>query len=119
MNSEKMTIIEFFGYHRILKDGYHRILLMLNISLSDKYEPKPDDIAPSVEVSHYDCSEMTENNLYSLNQVKPCNMASQNIQMNDVKLTIIYKTLSNRNQCYNLPNQTPKKQILLPNEQSY
>ena len=34
---------------------------------------------------------MTENNLYSLNQVKPCNMAPQNIQMNDVKLTMYAK----------------------------
>ena len=66
-------------------------LLILNMSICDKYEPKLDDIAPSVQVSHYDCSEMTENNLYSLNQVKPCNMAPQNIQMNDVKLTMYKK----------------------------
>ena len=37
---------------------------MLKISICDKYEPRPDDIAPSVQVSHYDCSEMTENNLF-------------------------------------------------------
>ena len=66
-------------------------LLILNMSICDKYEPKLDDIAPSVQVSHYDCSEMTENNLYSLNQVKLCNMAPQNIQMNDVKLTMYNK----------------------------
>ena len=66
-------------------------LLILNISICDKYEPKLDDIAPSVQLSHYDCSDMTENNLYSLNQVKPCNMAPQNIQMNDVKLTMYTK----------------------------
>ena len=34
---------------------------------------------------------MTENNLYSLNQVKPCNMAAQNIPMVDVKLTMYTK----------------------------
>ena len=66
-------------------------LLILNMSICDKYEPKLDDTAPSVQVSHYDWSEMTENNLYSLNQVKPCNMAPQNIQMNDVKLTMYTK----------------------------
>ena len=66
-------------------------LLTLNIFVCDKYEPKPDDIAPSVQVSHYDCNKMTENNLYSLNQVKPCNMAPQNIQMNEVKLTMYTK----------------------------
>ena len=66
-------------------------LLMLIISICDKNESKLDDIAPSVQVSYYDCSEMTENNLCSLNQVKPCNMAPQNIQMNDVKLTMYTK----------------------------
>ena len=67
------------------------IILIINNSICEKYETKPDDIATSVQVSHYDCSEMTENNLYSLNQVKPCNMAPQNIQMNDVKLTMYTK----------------------------
>ena len=62
--------------------------LKLNYSTCDKYEPKRDDIAPSVQVSHYDCSEMTENNFYSLNQVEPCNMAPQRFQMNEVKQTI-------------------------------
>ena len=66
-------------------------LLMLNISFCDKYEPKRGDVAPSVHVSHYDCSEMTENSLLSLNQVKPCNRAPQNIEMNYVKLTMYTK----------------------------
>ena len=80
MNSEKMAIIECVIF-----------LLMLYIFICDKYEPGPDDIARSVQVFHYDCSEMTENNLYSLNQVNPCNMAPQNIQTKDVKLTIYTK----------------------------
>ena len=80
MNSEKMAILECVI-----------ILLILNISICDKYEPKPDDIAPSVQVSHCDCSEMTENDLNSLNQVKLCNMAPQIIQMNDLKLTMYTK----------------------------
>ena len=80
MNSEKMAIRECVI-----------ILLISNTPFCNKYEPKHDDIAPSVQVSHYDCSEVTENKLYSLNQVKPCNMAPQNIQMNDVKLTMYTK----------------------------
>ena len=66
---------------------------MLNIPLCDKCEPKPDENAPSVQLSHYDCSELTENNLYSSNQVDSCNMAPQNIEMNDVKLTMFTKHL--------------------------
>ena len=88
-------------------------LLILKFSICDKYESEPDDIELSVQVSHYDGSEMTENNLFSLKQVKPCNMAPQNNQTNDVKLTMYEKKFSNQNQCCNLPNQTPKKQILL------
>ena len=42
---------------------------MLNISICDKYEAKLDDIAPSLQVDHYDCSEMTEINFFSLNKV--------------------------------------------------
>ena len=83
MNIEKFSIIDCAVF-----------LLMLNISIiaiCDKYEPKPDDNAPSVKVSHYDCSEMTGNNLYSLNQIKLCNMAPQNIQMNGVKLVMYTK----------------------------
>ena len=80
MNSEKMAILECVIFR-----------LTLNMSICDKYEPKLDDIAPFVQVSHYDCSEMTENNLHSLNQVKPCNMVPQNNQMNDVKLTMYTK----------------------------
>ena len=68
MNSEKMAIIESAIF-----------LSMLNIFVSDKYDPRPYDIARSVQVSHHGCSEMTENNLYSLNQIKPFNMAPQNI----------------------------------------
>ena len=66
-------------------------LLTLSISICDKYEPKIYDITPSVQISYYDCSEMTENNLYSLKQVKRCNMAPRNLQMNDVKLTVYTK----------------------------
>ena len=80
MNIEEMAIIDCVIF-----------LLILNISIRDKHGTKPDEIAPSVQVSHYDSNKMTENNLYSLNQAKPCNMAPQNIQMNDVELTMYIK----------------------------
>ena len=77
MNSEEMASIECIIF-----------FLMLNISLFDKNEPKPDDIEPSVHVSQFDCSKMSENDIYSLNQVKACNMAPQKIELNDLKLTM-------------------------------
>ena len=77
---------------------------MLNVSSSDKYEPKPDDISPSVQVSHYECSEMTETNPYSLNHFKPCNKAPQKIELNDIKLTMYtkhFRTENNATICRN------------------
>ena len=79
-NSEKKTFIECVIF-----------LLLLNMFLCDKYEAKANDFAPSVELSHYDCSGMTKNNLYSLNNVKPCIMSPQINKMNDVKLTMYTK----------------------------
>ena len=36
-------------------------------------------IASQIKVTHYDCGEMTENNLYALNQVSDCNIAPKNL----------------------------------------
>ena len=70
---------------------------MPNTSECDKYDPKLDDIALSVQISHYHCSEMTVNSLCSLNQAKPCNMAPQNVQINEVQLTIHTKHVQTEN----------------------
>ena len=53
-----------------------------------KYPTNSDAIAPTVMVTHYDCSEMTENNLYSLNHVKPCNMAPENIELSEASINL-------------------------------
>ena len=73
MISEKM------GYNYL-----HLVLLMpmcISSVSEPKYKPKSESIAPTIMVTHYDCSEMTENNLYSLNQVKPCNLSPENIEL--------------------------------------
>ena len=67
------------------------LMLSINLIYADKKQPILDDIAPTVSVSHYDCSEMSENNLYSLNQVKPCNVAPENIDMSYAKIKMYTK----------------------------
>ena len=59
-------------------------LLTLNFALRDKYKPKHDDIAPSVQIPHIESNKMTENYFFCLNQVKHCRMAPQNVEMNHV-----------------------------------
>ena len=53
--------------------------------------PNLDDIAQRISLSHYDCGEMTENKLYALNQVRPCHVSPENIEINPAIITIYTK----------------------------
>ena len=48
-------------------------------------------IASQIKVTHYDCGEMTENNLYALNQVSKCNIAPENLEVSRAKITMYTK----------------------------
>ena len=48
-------------------------------------------MASQLKVTHYDCGEMTENNLYALNQVSKCNIASENLEVIRSKITMYTK----------------------------
>ena len=49
------------------------------------------NIASQLKVTHYDCGEMTENNLYALNQVSKCNIAPENLEVSRAKITMYTK----------------------------
>ena len=49
------------------------------------------EIASQLKVTHYDCGEMTENNLYALNQVSQCNIAPENLEVSTAKITMYTK----------------------------
>ena len=48
-------------------------------------------IASQLKVTHYDCGEMTENNLYALNQVSQCNIAPENLEVSRAEITMYTK----------------------------
>ena len=48
-------------------------------------------LASQVKVTHYVCGEMTENNIYALNQVSKCNIAPENLEVNRAKITMYTK----------------------------
>ena len=48
-------------------------------------------IASQLKVTHYDCGEMTENNLYALNQVSQCKIAPENLEISRAKITMYTK----------------------------
>ena len=49
------------------------------------------NIASQLKVTQYDCREMTENNLYALNQVTKCNIAPENLEVSRAKITMCTK----------------------------
>ena len=49
------------------------------------------NIASQLKVTYYDCGEMTENNLYALNQVSKCNIAPENLEVSRAKITMYSK----------------------------
>ena len=48
-------------------------------------------IASQLKVTHYDCGEMTENNLYALYQFSQCNIAPENLEVSRAKITMYTK----------------------------
>ena len=42
-------------------------------------------------MTHYDCGEMTENNLYALNQNSKCNIAPENLEVSGAKTAMYTK----------------------------
>ena len=48
-------------------------------------------LASQLTMTHYDCGEMTENNLYALNQVSQCNFAPENLEVSRAKNTMYTK----------------------------
>ena len=78
------------------------IIILINNATPEPRKPKIEDLAPTIKVSHYDCSEMTENNLYSLNQVKPCNMAPENVEVSQATISLYtkhFRTTINATMC--------------------
>ena len=49
-------------------------------------------IASQLRVTHYDCREMTENNLYTLNQVSKCNIAHENLEVSGTVCRCTYQS---------------------------
>ena len=48
-------------------------------------------IASRLKVTHYYCGEMTENNLYALNQISKCNIALEKLEVSRAKIAMFTK----------------------------
>ena len=52
--------------------------------------PDPDQVAPALKVSHFDCSSMTKYSLYAIHQIRPCHITPEELEVS--KATILLYT---------------------------
>ena len=71
----------------------HVLFLKILASLANDKIQNADlqKIASQLKVTHYDCGEMTENNLYALNQASKSNIAPENLEVSRAKITMYTK----------------------------
>ena len=50
--------------------------------------PDADQVAPALKESHFDCSSMTENSLYAINQVQPCHITLEELEVSKATITL-------------------------------
>ena len=65
--------------------------LALTVEVVPNFTPDEDQVAPALKVAHFDCSELTENTLYALNQVRPCHITPEELEIRKVKIVLYTK----------------------------
>ena len=53
--------------------------------------PDADQVAKNFKVSHFDCSAMTENTLYALNQARQCHITPEELEISQTKIIFYNK----------------------------
>ena len=53
--------------------------------------PDAGQVAPALKVSHFHCSSMTENSLYAINQVRPCHITPEELEVSKSTITLYTK----------------------------
>ena len=66
-------------------------LLAVTVKVVSNFTPDEDQVAPALKVAHFDCSEMTENTLYALNQVRLCHITPEELEISEAKIVLYSK----------------------------
>ena len=53
--------------------------------------PDADQVAPALKVSHYDCSELTKIPFVQFNQVRPCHITPEELEISNARITLYTK----------------------------
>ena len=66
-------------------------VLALTVEVVFNLTPDEDQVAPALKVAHFDCSEMTENTLHAINQVRPCHITPEESEISKAKIVLYTK----------------------------
>ena len=66
-------------------------ILALTVEVVFNLTPGEDQVAPALKVALFDCSEMTENTLYAINQVQPCHITPEDLEISKAKVLLYTK----------------------------
>ena len=63
-------------------------ILTLTLEVVFNLTPDENQVAPALKVAHFDCSAMTEYTLYAINQVRPCHITPEELEMSKAKFML-------------------------------
>ena len=62
--------------------------LALTVDVLFNLTPDENHVAPALKVAHFDCSEMTENTFYAINQVRPYHITPEELEISKAKVVL-------------------------------
>ena len=66
-------------------------ILTLTVEVVFNLTPDENQVAPALKVAIFDSSEMTENFLYAINQVRPCHITPEELEINKAEVVLYTK----------------------------
>ena len=66
-------------------------ILALTVEAVFNLTPDEDQVAPVLKVALFDCSEMTENTLYAMNQVRPSHITPEELEISKAEIVLYTK----------------------------
>ena len=62
--------------------------LALTVEVNFNITPDEDQVAPALNIPHFECSEMTENTLYAINRLRPCHITPEELEISKAKFVL-------------------------------
>ena len=61
---------------------------VLTVEVVFNLTPDEHQIAPALKLAHFNCSEMTESTLHAINQVRPCHITPEELEISKAQVVL-------------------------------